>query len=127
MDDFFLINIVEDEKCLIIKFDKLRDKYPQSISGEVCSSLLNDVFKKVNIILESRKTFTVYLFLEGMKLKDIQDLHEFIVNMITLFNNFYTGKLNKCYVMNSPSYFENILHIIRSIAGKEARSKLIII
>ena len=122
-----LPNNEEEGDTVNIHFMRLRLQYPTVIGSNAIARILRDVLNKVDGILRERRQFTVSLHLEGMRLRDIADMQELIVSMVQVFKTQYDGKLHRCYLHHCPAFFENVLQLIRSLIGKDARSRLVIV
>jgi len=110
-----------------IHFLSLRRAYPVAVNSQAIARILADILQRVDGILRARKQFTVSLHLEGMRMRDIADMQELIVSMVQVFKTQYDGKLHRCYLHHCPAFFENVLQLIRSLIGKDARSRLVIV
>ena len=122
-----LLHEDEDWDTVKIHFLSLRREYPMAVNSQAIARILGDILQKVDGILRKSKQFTVSLYLEGMRMRDIADMQELIVSMVQAFRTQYDGKLHRCYLHHCPAFFENVLQLIRSLIGKDARSRLVIV
>lgn len=115
----------DDASSIILNYSSL----VVLLKTTTCDSILVRLVMYVRNHLQrlKRSQFTMHLFCQGLKIRGIPLMKNFIIAFAKMFKQYFPTELQACYVHYAPSFFVSVYDLLRPILPKESRDKIILL